>query len=85
MTSIFGCGPRVLEIQRILSGTGAQQTQTFQFAETVEVVRNHEDGPGDAGGTASHEPKRWNSWRAGAAESMSDAGRFTQTNSTTGG
>jgi len=41
---VFGLGSRVLETQRILSGTGAQQTQNRWMAQTVEVVRNHEGG-----------------------------------------
>jgi hypothetical protein len=44
---VFGFGSRVSETQRILFGTGAQQTQNCRMAQTVEVVRNHEDGTGE--------------------------------------
>jgi hypothetical protein len=43
---VFGLGSRMSETQRILSGTGAQQTQNRWMAQTVAVVRNHEGGTG---------------------------------------
>jgi len=44
---IFGCSSLAPETQRILSGCGVKQTHDEQRAQTVAVVRNHEDGTGE--------------------------------------
>jgi len=62
-----------------------QQTQKLKCAETVGVVRNHEDGP-NRGWYRDCKTKGWNPWSGeGAAAVIPDAGRFTRVNSKTGG